>query len=163
MVSLLDSIKEAKGAPSANYLKGGRTVIRVTRVTHKDPTALDPKAQFRVDGEILKSTNPLHAGQAGQAGTMNLNFKYAEQDLARERRALAAMATSKGIGNGENGFCSEGEAAERAKDFVGQAQPLVGAIVTVDASEKPQKENKEKLFTSYEIVVPTERDLEGLV
>jgi hypothetical protein len=159
MVSLLDSIKDAKGAPAANYLKGGRTVLRITKITHKDPTALDPKAQFRIDGEILGSTNPAHKGQVGQSGTMNLNFKFAEQDLARERRALAAAATSKGVGKGENGFCSEAEAAERALEFVGTAQPLVGAVVTIEATEGPQRGDPNKTFTKYEVVVPNERDL----
>ncbi len=161
MASLLDMIADADGTPSANYLKGGRTTLKVSRLTFREPTAKIPRASFRIDGEILSSTNEKHQAQIGQAGTMNLSFKFPNDDLARMRRALAAIATSKGAGAGEEGLCLEGEAAARAAEFCGPKQPLTGAVVTVVAQEDPQRGDPNKTFTKYEAVVPTEKDLEG--
>lgn len=162
MASLLDMIATADGTPSANYLKGGRTVVKASRVTWREPTAKIPRASFRIDGEILKSTNEKHQSQLGQTGTMNLGFRYPNDDLARMRRALSALGTSAGKGRGADGLCGEGEAAERATEFTGEAQPLVGAIVTIVAQEDPQKGDPNKTFTKYEVVLPTAKDLDGL-
>ena len=162
MGSLLDMIGSADGTPASNYLKGGRTVIKASRVSWREPSAKLPRASFRVDGEILKSSNEKHAGEIGQSGTMNLGFKYPNDDLARMRRALSALGTSKGVGHGAEGACGEAEAAERAGEFTGEGQPLVGAIVTVVAQEDPQKGDPNKTFTKYEVVLPTAKDLEGI-
>jgi hypothetical protein len=157
MSSLLDMIGSAEGQPSANYLKGGRTVLKISRVSFRDPTPKLPRASFRIDGEILKSTNAKHQEQAGMSGTMNLNFKFADQDLAKTRRALRAALASK-----EGREVTEAEAAEQSKTLCGEKQPLVGAVVTVVAVEDPQKGDPTKTFTKYEVEVPTERDLDGL-
>jgi L-alanine-DL-glutamate epimerase-like enolase superfamily enzyme len=162
MASLLDMIGSADGTPAANYLKGGRHVVKASRVTWREPTAKIPRASFRIDGEILKSSNEKHASQVGQTGTMNLGFKYPNDDLARMRRALSALGTSIGVGHGAEGSCSESEAAERATEFTSEKQPLVGAIVVVVAQEDPQKGDPNKTFTKYEVVLPTAKDLEGL-
>lgn len=161
-MGLLDHLANAEGTPAANYLQGGRTVLKLSRASFREATAKLPRNSFRIDGEILKSTSPTHKEQIGQQATMNLNFKFADQDLAKMRRALAAAATSKGIGTAEDGRCTEAEAATRANEFVGQDQPLVGAIVTVNAVEKPQKNTPGKAFTHYEVEVPSASDLEGL-
>lgn len=162
MASLLDMIGTADGTPSSNYLKGGRTVIKASRVSWREPTAKIPRASFRIDGEILKSSAEKHATEIGQTGTMNLNFKFPNDDLARMRRALSALGTSIGVGNGPDGACSEAEAAERAAEFTMDSQPLVGSIVTVVAQEDPQKGDPSKTFTKYEVVLPTAKDLEGI-
>src|SRR3990167_7580737 len=96
-MSLLDMIGDAEGQPAANYLRCGRTVLKISRLSWRDPTAKKPTAAFRIDGEILKSSNPTHKEQTGMQGTMNLNFKFAEQDLAKMRRALtSALTTAEG-------------------------------------------------------------------
>lgn len=170
-MGLLDMIGEADGTPSANYLKGGRHVVKISRATFREPSAKIPRASFRVDGEILKSTNPKHQAQVGQTGTMNLGFKFPNDDLARMRRALAAAGTSQGIGTGEDSVMGEAEAAKRATELTGDKQPLVGAIVVIEADEKPKKAAREKdpatlksddFFTTYEVSLPTDKDLDGL-
>ena len=90
-------------------------------------------------------------------GTMNLNFKFAEPDLARMRRCLAAAATSQA-----GKPVSEAEAAKQTKELVGVNQPLVGAIVTIAGIEGPQSKDPTKSFTKYECEVPTASDLDGL-
>lgn len=162
MASLLDMIASADGTPSSNYLRGGRHVVKASRVSWREPTAKIPRASFRIDGEILKSSNDKHAGEIGQSGTMNLNFKYPNDDLARMRRGLSALGTSIGVGRGPDGACSEEEAATRATEFTAESQPLVGSIVTVVAQEDPQKGDPSKTFTKYEVVLPTAKDLEGI-
>jgi hypothetical protein len=171
-MSLLDMIGSADGTPSSNYLKDGRTVVKVSRATFREPSAKLPKASFRIDGEILKSTNPKHQAQAGQTGTMNLGFKYPNDDLARMRRALSNAGTSKGLGAGTDGQMPESEAANRASELTGEAQPLVGAIVTIVATEiikKPARDKDPKdlkdtdFFTIYEVELPTEKDLDGVL
>jgi hypothetical protein len=159
MPSLLDLIGSAEGTPSANYLKGGRTVLKVSRLSFREPTPKLPRPSFRLDGEILKSTNPIHQGQAGSTGTVNLSFRFADQDLAKMRRALRACIASK---EGRDDV-TESEAAERAVQVVGEKQPLTGAVIVIDALEAPQKGDASKTFTRYEVVVPTERDLDGLI
>lgn len=161
-MSLLDMIGDAEGTPAANYLRGGRTVVKISRAIFRESTPKLPRNSFRIDGEILGSTNPDIAAQVGMQGTMNLNFKFADQDLAKMRRALAAAATSKGIGSGPGGECSEAEASKRSKELIGAEQPLVGALVTVVAVEKPQKQAKDKVFTHYEVEVPNETDLANI-
>lgn len=153
-MSLLDTIGSAEGSPARNYLRGGRTVGRIRAVSFRDSTPKFPKAAFRVDIEILGSTNPKHAGEKGQTACMNLSFRYPEQDLAIMRRALAAAASSK-----EGKVVTEPEAAARAKEFVGETQPLVGALVAIEALEKPKKKNPNETFTQYELQKPTENDL----
>lgn len=161
-MGLLDHLATADGTPAANYLQGGRTLLKISRINFREATAKLPRNAFRIDGEIVKSTNPKHKEQLGQQGTMNLNFKFPDQDLAKMRRALAAAATSKGLGKGEDGLCTEAEAATRANELIGQDQPLVGAYVVINAVEKEQKSNKEKVFTHYEVEVPTEADVADL-
>ncbi len=68
--SLLDSLVDAKGDPSANYLKGnGRTVGRIRRVSYREPTPQVPKSSFRIDIEILKSSTQEHRDEIGLTGT----------------------------------------------------------------------------------------------
>lgn len=164
-------IGEADGTPSANYLKGGRHVVKIARATFREPSAKIPRASFRIDGEILKSTNPKHAAQVGQTGTMNLGFKFPNDDLARMRRALSAGGTSQGIGTGEDSVMGEAEAAKRALELTGDKQPLVGAIIVIEADEKLKKPARDKdpatlksddYFTTYEVSLPTDKDLDGL-
>lgn len=162
MGSLLDMIATADGTPSSNYLGGGRHVVKISRVTWREPTAKVPRSAFRIDGEILKSTSAKHANEIGQTGTMNLNFKFPNDDLARMRRALSAAGSSACIGSGEDGDMTEDEAAKRALELTAEDQPLVGAIVTIVANESPQKGDPSKSFTKYEVVVPTESDLTGI-
>lgn len=156
-MSLLDSIGTAEGGPARNYLKGGRTLGRIRAASFRDATAKLPKSAFRLDIEIVASTNAKHAEETGQTGTMNLGFKYPEQDLACMRRALAAALSSK-----EGRQVTEKEAAEKAKELVGETQPLVGALVVIEAVEKPKKKNPSEKFTQYEVFVPSESDLKLL-
>lgn len=158
MGSLLDLIGTAEGSPSANYIKGGRTVVKISRVNFREPSAKLPKASFRIDGEILKSTNPIHQEQVGMTGSCNLSFRYSEQDLAKMRRMLKASITSK-----EGRPATEEEAAKRAAELCGEKQPLVGALVTVVALETPQRGDPTKTFTKYEVETPTANDLDGLI
>lgn len=157
-MSLLDNIVDAKGAPSANYLKGtGRTVGRIRRVSWREPTA-EKRANFRVDVEILKSSVPQHAAEVGTTATMSLNFRYPDEDLARMRRALAAAETS---ATGDAVLESTINKA-KADKLCGPTQPLVGAVVTIATITKPQVKNPTNEFTKYELEVPSEADLEGL-
>lgn len=153
-MGLLDEIGSAQGGPVHNYLKGGRTVLKVTSVTFREATAKIPKPSFKIVGVILGSSNPKHAAEKGMSGTMNLGFKFAEQDLACARRCLRALLASK---EGRSDV-TEKEAAEKAKDLVGETQPLVGTVITIEAIEKPKK-NSEGTFTQYEARVPDEEDL----
>ena len=157
-MSLFDMIAEAEGTPAANYLGGGRTLIKISRVSRREPTAKLPKASFRIDGEILQSTNPTHADQIGMQGTMNLNFKFAEQDLAKMRRALTAA-----LGAAEGRQAREEEITiSKSAELCGPTQPLLGAVVAVVATEKPQKGNKDKVFTHYEVEMPNEKEINSL-
>ena len=167
-MGLLDTLATAQGVASANYLRAipqdddfipdtdakARTVIKISRVTFREPNEEKTTYAFRVDGEILGSTNPRHQAEVGFTGTMNLGFRYAKEDLAKMRRALSAAGTSLGIGKGADGKMTEAEAAERRLELLGEAQPLVGAIVTVVTSVK-----KGKKFTHYEVEVPSASDL----
>lgn len=158
MASLLDNLVSADGQPSANYVQGtGRTVGKVRRVTYREPSASIPKPSFRVDVEILKSTIDKHAAQVGFTATVNLGFRFPEPDLARMRRMLAAMATS-----AEGEVVSEATAASRVKEFIGDAQPLTGAVITIVSLSEPQKGDKNKTFTKFEIEVPSDADLDGI-
>lgn len=162
-MSLLDGIGTAKGTPAANYLQGGRTVLKVSRVLFREADADLNRNSFRLDGEILKSTNSTHQEQVGMSGTVNFNFRFPQQDLAKMRRALAAAGTAAGLGSGPDGRMLEAEINKaKADELCGQNQPLVGAIVTAVAVVKPQKAAADKVFTHYEIEVPTEADLDGL-
>lgn len=157
-MGLLDQIKTATGLGSANYLKGGRTVGRVTRVVFRDADH-DLGPGFRVDVEVLKSTAP--DTNVGDVATANVGFRFKPEGLANMRRMLAAMASSAGIGADKDGRCTEGEAADRVREFVGEAQPLTGAIVTIVGTTKTNRE-KGTPYTLYEAYVPTEKDLEGI-
>jgi hypothetical protein len=157
-MGLLDGIKTAAGNAAANYLKGGRTVGRVVRIAFRDADH-DLGPGFRVDVEVLKSD--AEGAEVGSVVTANVGFKYKQEALANMRRILAAIATSKGVGSGPEGRCNEGEAADRAKEFVGQEQPLTDAIVTMVGTTKINKE-KGTPYTLYEAFVPNARDLDGL-
>lgn len=157
-MSLLDSITTAKGQPTANYLKGGRHVLKISRLQWRENDPDKPTPSFRLDGEILKSSNPLHQEQVGSQGTMNLGFKFASTDLAKMRRALTAALSS---AEGRKALESEITAA-KTRELCSESQPLNGTIVVVVATEKPQKGDKTKSFTHYEVEVPTERDVEDL-
>lgn len=157
-MGLLDQIKTATGMGSANYLKGGRTVGRVTRIVFRDAEH-DLGPGFRVDLEVLKSS--AEDAPIGAVVTANVGFRYKPEGLSNMRRMLAAIASSAGVGGEKEGRCTEGEAADRAKEFVGEAQPLTGAIVTIVGTTKTNKE-KGTPYTLYEAYVPTEKDLDGI-
>lgn len=168
-MSLLQSIATATGGEgSANYFKStspagegatlDRTVIKISRAVFREANADLPRNSFRIDGEILKSTCDVHSTQVGFTGTLNLRFAYPKEDLANMRKMLSVAGTAAGIGKGAEGAMDEAEAAARVEELIGQAQPLVGTIVTVIASTKNGKQ-----FTHYKLEVPTERDLDGVL
>jgi len=159
-MSLLDMIASSDaGSPEANYLRGGRHVIKISRVTWRDPTPKQPKASFRIDGEILKTNSAAHADQIGMQGTMNLGFRYPESDGPRAKRALrACLEAATGDKVAESVLTSA-----KIKELIGETQPLRDAIIVVMGNEAPQEKDKSKTFTKYEVEVPTLRDLDGLI
>lgn len=159
-MGLLDQITKVQGNPTANYLRAGRFVAKITRVSIR-PEEHELGFGFRMDIDILKSTNPEF--KTGDLATVNLNFKkYKNDALANMRRILTAAATSAGQGPGKNGVCTEGDVTKAlVEKLCGPEQPLVGAIVTVVATAKKNQTNG-NTYTLYEVFVPSEQDIEGM-
>lgn len=157
-MGLLDGIKTATGNANANYLKSGRTVGRIMRVTAR-PFDHEAGPGFRVDLEVLKTSSAEH--QPGDIVAATVGFKYKNEALSNVRRILAAAATAAGIGKGKDGVCSEAEAADRADELVGTDQPLADAIVAVVGIEKKNQKTGTP-YTLYEVVVPNDSDMDGL-
>ena len=160
-MSLLDGIENVQAGDAANYLKEGRTILKITRVSWREATPTVPKASFRIDGQILKTSSAAHANQIGCSGTMNLSFRYPEGptgDKAKMKKAIMAAGTVAGVGTGEGGDVLDKE-VNRAfvEKMTGVDQPLVGAVVAVNGTTKDGKP-----FTHYSVEMPTDQDLEGL-
>lgn len=159
-MGLLDNITKVQGNPSANYLKGGRYLVRITRVAIR-PEEHELGFGFRLDCDVLKSNNPDF--KPGDSGTVNLNFKKFKNDaLANMRRILTAAATCAGLGPGPDGRCTEADITKAfAEKLTGLEQPLVNTIVTVVATTKKNQTNG-NTYTLYEVVVPSEEDVAGM-
>jgi hypothetical protein len=157
-MGLLDGIKTASGNANSNYLKGGRTVGRIMRVSAR-PFDHEAGPGFRVDLEVLKSDSPEH--RPGDVVTATVGFKYKQDALANVRRILAACASAAQIGKGKDGICTEAEAADRAEELVGAEQPLADAIVTMIGFEKKNQKTGNP-YTLYEALVPNDQDLDSL-
>jgi hypothetical protein len=157
-MGLLDSISTATGGPSSLYLKGGRHVIRITRTNFREGDG-DLGPSFRIDGELLKTTNMQdHESDLGNTVTANDAFKYKKESLARMRRMLTAALSA-----AEGRKATEAEiTSSKAEELCGPNQPLVGAIVAIIGVTKKNKTTGTP-YTLYEAVIPNDHDLEGLV
>lgn len=159
-MGLLDNITTAKGAPSANYLRHGRHLIKVKRLTFRelgeDPDR--PTASFSIDGTLLKTTSSSHTEDIGSTVRANDPFKFPQPSLARMRRALAAM---KSVVEGRVVRDSE-ITKEVADQCVGEEQPLTGSLLVVIATTKPKRDSEGE-FTKYEYEVPSPEDVAGLI
>lgn len=136
--------------------------MEITRVTWTEATGDGvTKTSFRVDGRVLHSTNS--ENPVGVVKTFNIPFNYPVTARPNMMRIMVALASSK-----------EGRSVPQAEinkakflELTGEKQPLVGAIVAIDATEdkKPTRvspKNPEGVFTKYEASVPDDRDLAAL-
>ena len=175
-MSLLDAARKATGESQPNYLKHGRHVILVKRVSFREADALKAgpgaNAGFAIDGELLFSTrDDFNAGGFYRGDSVRANdaMKVPNQGLARVRKALAAMKSVKEqrrIGELDFGIdnCTDDQFKAEWKRLCGETQPLVGIPITVIATEsKSQKTGN--VYTLYDVVVPNQVDLEkaGLI
>lgn len=170
-MSLLDAARKATGESTPNYLKHGRHVVLVKRVSFREADALKSgpgaNAGFAIDGELLHSTREdFNNGGFYQGDTVRANdaMKVPNQGLARVRKALAAMKSVKEqrkIGELDFGIegCTDQQFKDEWKRLCGETQPLVGVPITIIATEsKSQKTGG--TYTLYEVVVPHVSDLE---
>lgn len=155
-MGLLDSISTATGGPSSLYLKGGRHVIQITRVNFREGDG-DLGPSFRIDGQLLKTTNEEHATDVGNTVTCNDAFKFKKESLARMRRMLTAALSA-----AEGRKATEAEiTSKKAEELCGPDQPLVGAVVAIVGVTKKNKTTGTP-YTLYEAVIPNDHDLEGV-
>lgn len=183
-MSLLDTIMTASGAPTANYLRGGRHVIRIHRIVlttpEEDRTLTRPR--FQLDGELLYSDRASFsdpnasldgdrpANKKGMIVRVNDPFKFIDTSLARVRRFLAvgkgaklgAEVTESTLGLTKNDKESDSEFAARvlaeAKKLLGVEQPLKGAVMAVIGTESKNQKTGTP-YTLFEPAFPTRDDL----
>jgi hypothetical protein len=175
-MSLLDTIMTANGDSSANYAMPGRHVVRLNRLTLRDPTAPGAiqglPAGFKFDGEVLAVSYSEPGKEVGSVLTFTDPFKQQQSALARIRRLLAAAKTAKtgkvcleaNLGLEQAPGEADGVFGERIKDEVkrllGPTSPLSGAIVTVVVTGgKNQKTGG--AYSLFEVFPPTEADLKA--
>ncbi len=184
-MSLLDNIMNASGAPTANYLRGGRHVIRLHRIVlttpEEDRTLTRPR--FQVDGELLFSDRPSFsdvnatmdgdrpANKKGMIVRVNDPFKFLDTSLARVRRFLAvskgaklgAEITESTLGLTKNDKETDTEFSARvlaeAKRLLGADQPCKGAVFAIIGTES----KNQKTGTPYTLFEPAFPNMDDLV
>jgi hypothetical protein len=137
-MGLLDQIKEAKGAPVANYARKGRHIVAVQRVAFSEGD-LNTKPSFRVDGRVIHSylTDEPHA--VGESICVHEGMKYPESGMARVRRSIATLSDK-----------SESEVTPSlAKEFCGPSQPACDKLVAFEMTARTSGEGK--TYTLFEI------------
>ena len=182
-MGLLDRIANADGGSSANYLRAGRHVGRLRRMELRDPSeaegaAAEMKPGFKADIEVLYSNRPDFGSQdegafrKGDVGRVTDPFRYPASALSKIRRLLcvALRAKSENPEAISEGYLDlpaiEGEAekafaarfAARSRELLGKDQPLNGAIVTFEVTER-KNQTTGKTYSLFEAVEPTEDDL----
>lgn len=175
-MSLIDSVMTANGDANYAYGKGGRHVIRVARITLREPSGQMLKPGFSVDGELLYSNradfNPEVDGGNKRGAIVRFNdpFKFPDQALARVRRTVRAAKEAKegtpvseatlGLEQveGEDPKAFAARIGAELKRLLGPDQPLAGALLTIVATEGKNKTTGTP-YTLFEPQVPTEEDL----
>ena len=183
-MSLLDSIMTASGAPTANYLRGGRHVVRIHRIvlTTPDEDRSLTRPRFQVDGELLFSDRPTFsdvnvtmdgdrpANKKGMIVRVNDPFKFVDTSLARVRRFLAvskgaksgAEITESTLGLTKNDKETDAEFSARilveAKRLLGADQPCKGAVIAIIGTESKNQKTGTP-YTLFEPAFPNRDDL----
>lgn len=175
-MSLIDQVMTANGDANYAYGKQGRHVIRIVRITLREPGGQILKPGFSVDGELLWSDRSDFApgveggNKRGSVIRFNDPFRFPEQTLARARRTIhkakmakegreiaeATLGLEKVDGEDDKAFAARVSA--EVKRLLGPDQPLVGALLTVTAVERKNKQTG-ATYTLFEPMTPTEEDL----
>ena len=163
-MGLLDGIENAQGFAAANYLRGGRTLVEITRVSFTEADGVkSTKTTFRVDGRVLHSTNPTE-NPVGVTKTVNVGFKFPDSARPNMVRILMALLSSK-----EGGRLVKQSEINKAKvlELTGEDQPLIGTVIAFDAVEdrkasRVSPKNPDGVFTKYEASVPGDADVRNL-
>jgi len=182
-MSLFNKIATATGGGAEKYAKHGRHLVRLTKVFFIDPSDA-PAGSARTRPLLGFKGVLLHSNRSdfgttdgfsrGDEITVNDGCAYLDSALARLRRGLAAAKQSaEGLANcdeatlglvqGKNETDKEFRArvVAEAERLCGPEQPLVGAYVTFDCTEKVKKDGSGR-YTLFEVRLPNDAEMELL-